>query len=128
MRLDDAQMAEKVRAEDLVNLNPEYGTKPRIWYRNFDRVTHCFLGGALVRRGADFEDCAEGLTVRLLKDNTILMQQESDTFGEFKFEPLAGGGETYRLQVIDAAASVVFEMETMLTGNAFLGIIEVPCL
>jgi hypothetical protein len=119
-------MAQKVRDEDLVNLNPEYGTKPRIWYRNFDRVTHCFLGGALVRRSADVEDCAAGLTVRLLKDGTTLIEQESDTFGEFKFEPLAGGGETYRLQVVDGSASVVFEIEVNLTGNTFLGIIEVP--
>ena len=126
IKIDDVAMAKRIQAEGLVNLHPEYGTKPRIWYRNFDRVTHGFLGGALVRQADGLEDCAIGLTVRLLNGNTILMQQESDAFGEFKFEPLEGRGETYRLQVVSAADSIVFEKEITLTESTYLGIIEVP--
>jgi Fe-S-cluster-containing dehydrogenase component len=124
IKIDDAQMAEKVRAEKLVNLRPELGAKPRIWYKNFDRVTHCFLGGALVRRADGKEDCAAGVTVRLLKDGVALMEQQSDAFGEFKFEPLEDGGQGYRLQVLGAQGLVSFETDITLNTSQYLGVIE----
>jgi Fe-S-cluster-containing dehydrogenase component len=126
VKATDAQMADKVRAEGLVNLQPELGTKPRIWYRNFDRVTHCFLGGALVRQVNETEDCAEGVSVRLWQGEAMLMEQKSDPFGEFKFEPLEGTGEAYRLQVLTAEGSVSFETEVALHRSTYLGLIEVP--
>jgi hypothetical protein len=124
VKIDDAQMAEKVRAEKLVNFRPEIGAKPRIWYKNFDRVTHCFLGGALVRRADGKEDCAAGVTVRLLKDGVVLMEQQSDAFGEFKFEPLEDGGQGYRLQVLGAQGLVSFETDITLNTSQYLGVIE----
>jgi hypothetical protein len=53
------------------------------------------------------------------------MEQASDTFGEFKFEPLEGLGETYLLQVINAHDAVIFETEHALSGSAYVGVIEV---
>ncbi|NMN04598.1 MULTISPECIES: 4Fe-4S dicluster domain-containing protein [unclassified Novosphingobium] len=124
-KLDDAQMDARANDEGLVRLHSELGTRPRIWYRNFDRVSHCFLGGALVRRETGREDCAAGLRVRLLQDNKVLMEQDSDPFGEFKFEPLEGRGEVYRLQVAHATGAVVFETDVTLDDNTYLGVIEV---
>ena len=125
VKISDAQMDDRVRAEGLVNLQPEHGTRPRVWYRNFDRVTHCFLGGALVRKVDGSEDCAAGVPVRLSKGDAILMEEQSDTFGEFKFEPLEGGGEDYRLQVLAEDGSVSFETDVVLHTSTYLGVIEV---
>ena len=126
VKLDDVQMAARIEAEGLVNLQPQHGTRPRIWYRNFDRVTHSFLGGALVRRANGIEDCVVGLKVRLLTVDAILMEQQSDAFGEFKFEPLEGRGETYRLQVIDSGNAVISEMQISLHDSKYLGTIVIP--
>ena len=126
VKLDDKQLLAKVDAEGLVNLHPEHGTRPRIWYRNFDRVTHSFLGGALVHHANGIEDCAAGIKVRLLSDDDVLMVQESDAFGEFKFEPLEAGGRSYRLQVLDAGGAVVFETQLALHESTYLGTIEFP--
>lgn len=125
VKLDDATMAAKARAEELSTLPQSGGGKSRIWYRNFDRVTRCFLGGALVRQTDGREDCAEGMVVRLVKDG-LALQQISDAFGEFKFEPLEGQGEEYRLEVLDAQGASVFETACTLDASQYLGVIEIP--
>jgi Fe-S-cluster-containing dehydrogenase component len=124
-KLDDKAMAERAEAEGLINLRPELGARPRIWYRNADRLTHHFLGGTLVRDNEGREDCAEGVTVRLYAEDETVRDAVSDAFGDFKFESLEGKGEKYRLVVLAGDQNVAFEREFSLSGSQWIGLIEV---
>jgi hypothetical protein len=118
-------MAQRAAAEGLINLQPELGARPRIWYRNAHRLTHHFIGGTLVRNSEGHEDCAEGMTVRLYAEDETVRDAVSDAFGDFKFESLEGKGEKYRLVALASDQGVAFEREISLSGSQWIGLIEV---
>lgn len=124
-KLDDDAMQARAAREGLVNLGPNMGGKPRVWYRNFERVTHLFLGGTLVRVVEEREDCVEGLTVRLLGSDGVVAETRSDAFGDFKFEKL-DGGKSYQLQVLGDDQSAIFTRDFTLSDSLWVGLIEVP--
>ncbi|WP_428028150.1 4Fe-4S dicluster domain-containing protein [Altererythrobacter sp.] len=125
VRLNDAEMARKAQAEGLVNLHPELGTKPRIWYRNFDRVTHAFLGGTVVTMSDNSEDCAEGVTVELSRDGAVVSTCLTDAFGDFKFEPLEAGGESYRLRILAKDGTELAIRDAPLETSRHIGVIAI---
>lgn len=125
-KADDEAMWARAASEGLVNKDPDSGAGQRIWYRRFDRVTHAFLGGTIVRLEGDAEVCAEGLTVRAFAVNGTEHAARTDAFGDFKIEPLAGEGEVYRLQILAPGGdAVLFEDSVALTGSRWVGVIEV---
>jgi Fe-S-cluster-containing dehydrogenase component len=125
-RLSDADMARKAEAEGLVNSAPQLNMGQRIWYRHFDRVTHAFLGGTIVRMCDGREDCVADLTVTLTDATGAILETTSDAFGDFKFDPLKGQGEKYRLQVLGEEGDFVFDREFAVSESQWVGLIEVP--
>jgi Fe-S-cluster-containing dehydrogenase component len=88
-KADDAQMAQRVKAENLKTLKSELGTKPRVYYRNLYRFTDCFISASLiVRDGVRFE-CLEGAEVELAQQDKVAARTVTDAFGDFKFDGLA---------------------------------------
>lgn len=114
LKIGDAEMARKADAEGLEVLQPELGTRPRIYYRNLYRFTKDFLGGTIVARISERIECIEGAKVTLLKEGAPVDSVSSDIFGDFKFDGLAGDGSLYRIEAVHpqwgrVAADVVLD-------------------
>ena len=73
--------------EELEVLNPEFNTHPHVYYKNLYRYTKNFAWGGIRVAGDDFE----GAKVDLEKDGKIIASQETNFFGDFKFDGLEDG-------------------------------------
>lgn len=79
-------MEKLIAKEGLEELYPELGTKPHVFYKNLYRYKKAFIWGELLKDN----ECAEGIKVTL-KGNGLEESQETDCFGEFKFDKLDPG-------------------------------------
>ncbi len=100
VKADDAQMQRLVAEEGLEVDRPELGTRPRVYYKNLHLMTHCFVGGTVVRYVAGVEECAAGATVILSRDGQEISRTTTDTFGEFKLDRLPPDSGRYVVDVI----------------------------
>ena len=67
IRIEDAAMERLAREEELEVMKPEWGARPRIYYKNLWRYSKCFIGGTVSARVGDGVDCVEGARVQLKK-------------------------------------------------------------
>ncbi|MBI5721682.1 MAG: carboxypeptidase regulatory-like domain-containing protein [Burkholderiales bacterium] len=95
VRIDDAAMAERARAEGLRTLHPEAGTRPRVYYRHLARIDGVFVAGSVVDAGA--AECVEGAQVELLRDGRAVAQARTDAFGDFRIDGLSPDSGAYQL-------------------------------
>ena len=102
VKLDDAEMAEKVRAEKLEVLNSEFGTRPRVYYKNLWRYSTAFVGGTVSEEVSGVVDCVEGAIVRLMKDGREVAKATTDNYGDFKLDRLAEGSGDYTVEIVHA--------------------------
>jgi hypothetical protein len=79
-------MADRAQREQLRPLQPELGTRPRVYYRNLQRFDHCFIGGSVCASLNGQLDAVEGASVELRRDGAVLATRQSDAFGDFKFD------------------------------------------
>ena len=98
-KLDDDALAARVANEGWEVLHPEFGTRPRVFYRNLHRYVACFVGGTLVARANGVDDCVAGATVEVIKDGSVVASAKSDDFGEFKVDGLGEDSGTYEVVV-----------------------------
>lgn len=90
----DEEIAKKAAAEGLEYFHPEYGTKPRIWYKNLYRFIKCHIAGSIELH--DKKECADGAKVMLT--NTATKQTwtaKADNYGDFKFDKLEANSGVY---------------------------------
>jgi Fe-S-cluster-containing dehydrogenase component len=123
LHVDDAEMGRIVAEQGLDVLRPELGTRPRVYYRNLDRYTKAFVGGALIGEVGGVSECIADATVVLNKGGRPLAETVTDTFGEFKFDGLDEGGGPYHLDVRGsgfAPKAVAFVLER----STYLGAID----
>jgi Fe-S-cluster-containing dehydrogenase component len=99
VKTSDAAMAERAAREGLRVLEPELGTRPRVWYRNLARVDHCFIGGTVSRTSDGVRDCVAGATVELYQNDSLVMSSTTDAFGDFRFDGLAPASGDYEVRV-----------------------------
>ncbi len=100
VKISDEHMREQAANEGLEVLHPELGTRPRVYYRNLHRVRACFVGGSVVTHGAAGIECAEGVSVRLLKEGkAVAPAVTTDPFGDFKFDGLPPHSGAYRVEL-----------------------------
>lgn len=97
IKVSDEEMARRAAEEKLEVLHPEYGTRPRVYYRNLHRFEKAFLGGSLAAEVDGVEECIAGATVWLASAGRTIRESESDMFGDFRFDGLDPG--TYRLEI-----------------------------
>jgi Fe-S-cluster-containing dehydrogenase component len=97
----DAALHEIATKECLEVLRPELGTKPRVFYRNLQRVTRYFLGGNVCGTTADGrQENVTGACVELsIEGQQELRSVLTDHFGDFKIDGLPGNGARYSLVV-----------------------------
>jgi hypothetical protein len=91
-----------VAEEKLEVLHPEFGTRPRVYYRNLARFRTLFIGGAVAGELAGTLECLEGAAVTLERAGEAVATARTDAYGDFKFSGLAAGSGAYRLSIVDA--------------------------
>jgi Fe-S-cluster-containing dehydrogenase component len=99
IKVEDSQMAEIIKQENLEVFHPEYKTQPRTYYKNLYRYTKCFIGGDVAFTKGGITDCAEGATVVLLKGSAKVAETTTDNYGDFKFDNLDENSGKYTLEI-----------------------------
>ena len=99
IKVEDAEMARIAGAEGLEVMQPELGTRPRVYYKNLWRYTACFIGGTVSAETDGTVDCVEGASVRLVRNGAIIAETASDNYGDFKFDRLEEGSGRYVVEV-----------------------------
>jgi Fe-S-cluster-containing dehydrogenase component len=99
VKIEDDEMAKLAEKEQLEVLHPEYGTRPRVWYKNMHLAEKCFIGGTVVAQKDGVEDCVAGATAIVKKDGAAVGEAVTDAFGEFKVDRLDKGSGTYEVEI-----------------------------
>ncbi|MEM9107292.1 MAG: 4Fe-4S dicluster domain-containing protein [Pseudomonadota bacterium] len=123
LKAEDAEMDARVAAGELQMRDSRTGS--RLYDKNFERVTHAFLGGTVKIFRNGVEDCVEGATVVLRKNGEVVAELKTDAFGDFKFDGLAGQGEELTVTVEPPDGEPVRRKIT-LESSHYLGAIEIP--
>lgn len=123
VKTGNAEMAQMVKSENLRVLKPELNTKPRVYYKNLHRYTHCFIGGSVVALQVGVLECVADCKVELLKSGTTVQIVQTDAFGDFKFDALEPRSGVYRVRVQHPTAGYA-ERDATLGETQFLGDIE----
>ena len=112
VKLEDAAMRQLAASEGLEVEQPALGTRPRVYYKNLHLMTECFVGGTVVRRVSEVEECAAAATVILRQDGREIGRTTTDTFGEFKLDRLPPDSGRYELEARGEGGSVqtVFDL------------------
>ncbi len=99
IRVEDKEMQRLAQAETLELLRPDLETKPRVYYKNLWRYTTAFVAGTVSAERGGIVDCIGGAKVLLICDGETIAQQETDPFGDFKFDQLEIDGTSYDVRV-----------------------------
>lgn len=85
--VESEEMEAIIKEEGLEVYKPELGTKPHVYYKNLHRFTKNFVAAGVLVNG----DCYENATVELKKDGETVEIQQTNFFGDFKFDGLDDG-------------------------------------
>jgi hypothetical protein len=86
------------KSELLEVYQPQYKTKPRVFYKNLYRYTRCFIAGSVALK--DKDECAEGASVTLIKDpKTKMGDTKTNNYGDFKIDNLEENSGKYSLAI-----------------------------
>lgn len=98
VNVTDEELRAMVAEQGLEGIRPELDTKPRVLYRNLERVRSCFLGGNVSRTLPDgrAENMAGAHVEVVVGDET--RTAVTDHFGDFKIDGLQRGAQ-YSLSV-----------------------------
>lgn len=123
--VDETEMHQIIEDEKLRPYMPEHKTRPRVYYKNLYRFTHCFIAGSVAVRVDGKEECAKGAKVTLLNSvNETISEITTDDFGDFKFDNLEENGGKYKLQIAYAGYDVktitVELTKSLAVGTIFL--------
>ena len=123
VKADDAEMSRLIDDQKLEILSPEWGTKPRVHYKNLYRATGYFIGGGIVGKTDGAMECIQGAEVALLFENQAVATAQTDAFGDFKFDALTRAAGQYTVQIShgDFARKTV---SAQAGSSVFLGEIE----
>jgi len=98
--VEDEEMAQLARQQNLEVIKPELGTKPRVYYKNLWRYASCFIAGSVSAKAKGVVDCVEGAIVRLVKDGAPVAEAVTDNYGDFKFDKLTEESGDYVVEIV----------------------------
>ena len=124
VKIEDSEMTQKVIDEELQVLQPKLKTKPRVYYKNLDLITKCFIGGTTVTNDNGVEECAVNASVLLYKNGKKISETNSDDFGDFKFDGLEPDSGNYELEILYQNSDVQ-KKSVNLKDSEYLGLINV---
>lgn len=120
LQVEDEEMQRIAQAEALEVLHPEYGTRPRVHYKNLHHVTKCFIGGTVISEVGGVKDCVKGATVVLKRGDRQLANAQTDSFGDFQIDRLDPASGSYTLEITaPGLARQVRQVE--LVSSVYLG-------
>jgi Fe-S-cluster-containing dehydrogenase component len=99
VKIIDSEMSARVERENLRVQNPEFGTKPRIYYKNLHLMDSEFLGGSVVSKVNGITDCVTDACITLIKEGEEIASTKTDYFGDFKFDGLKPNSGDYTVRV-----------------------------
>jgi Fe-S-cluster-containing dehydrogenase component len=120
IKVDDDEMQQMAREQELEVMKPELNARPRVYYRNLWRYSKCFIGGTISANTGDSVDCVDGAKVRLMKDNHIVAETVSDNYGDFRFDRLDENSGRYLVEV-SAKDGTKRVIETKLGASINIG-------
>lgn len=123
LHVEDEEMQRQVKEQKLEVLKPELGHKPRVYYKNLDRMRSIFVGGTVFTRSGEIEDCVEGLKI-VLEGNNGSLETVTDAFGDFKFSGLSPDGAERTLR-IESDKYQADTLQVALNDAVYVGAIEV---
>ena len=85
--VEPEEMEKIIEEEGLEIYRPELGTNPHVFYKNLGMFTKNFAWGGILIDG----DCFEGAKVQLKKDGEVIAEQETNFFGDYRFDKLDDG-------------------------------------
>lgn len=120
IRIEDAAMERLAREEELEVMKPEWGARPRVYYKNLWRYSKCFIGGTVSAMVGGYLDCVEGARVQLKKNDKVISETTTDNYGDFRFDRLDEDTGPYLVEIVarDGTRKVI---ETVLGVSINLG-------
>ncbi len=98
IKVGDEEMQRLKEADGLEVLQPELGSKPRVYYKNLHLMTRCFVSGSVVIDMEGVEECAAEAEVELSQQGNEIARATTDIFGEFKIDKLEMQSGPYELK------------------------------
>jgi Fe-S-cluster-containing dehydrogenase component len=123
VKTTDAEMQAQAEAEDLQVLSPEFGTAPRIHYRNLHRYSDDFLAGTVVGEVEGQLECLEGVVVDVSQSGEMVGETTTDAFGEFKIDKLTAEAGDFSLRLTHKNFDLQ-ETSVSLEKSLYLGEIQ----
>ena len=124
VKVEDSEMQRLAEAENLEVLQPELGTKPRVYYRNLHLYNKCFVGGTVVMNVDGVEENAENAEVVLKQNGTEIGRSSTDVFGEFKLDRLPPESGSYQLEINLSGVGKARREFTVGADSVYLGTIS----
>jgi Fe-S-cluster-containing dehydrogenase component len=97
-------------------------SRPRCYYKNLHRYSHCFIAGSLAEYVDNVEECVVGAKVLLKQNEVLVAEQVSDDFGDFKFDCLQENSGEYKVEIV-VAGEVIGEQLIALRQSCSVGTI-----
>lgn len=88
---------EDASGDDLEDFHPEFGTRPRVKYKNLYRYQSLLLCGSVAL--ADVDECAENVMVTLTSGKKQVAETTTNNYGDFKFDELPAEGGDYTVNL-----------------------------
>jgi NAD-dependent dihydropyrimidine dehydrogenase PreA subunit len=123
LKVSDAEMQKIAAEENLVTLESDTSAKPRVYYKNNHLFTTCFVGGTIVIRKDDVEDCVEGATVSAMQGESLLGVANSDAFGEFTIGRIERGIGAITV-IVNVDGETVKTVDVDIQDSVYLGCIS----
>ncbi len=122
LHMEDEELEKRVAAEKLKTLAPAASKfRPRCYYKNLYRYNSSFIAGSVARGDESYSECVAGQKVTLQKNSRIIDEQETDDFGDFKFDRLAQGSGEYTVLIEDQAGKRSFKQEVVVEQSVSMG-------
>jgi Fe-S-cluster-containing dehydrogenase component len=122
IKVEDAEMQRIQAEEGLEVLEPQLGTKPRVYYKNLHTMTKCFVSGTIVHDVKGVEECAAGVEVVLEQEGREVGRSTTDTFGEFVIDRLEPNGRGYGLKAAGPAGRISMQFD-LGAESSYLGVL-----
>ena len=120
IKVSDDEMVQVAEKEGLETLNPEFNTKPRVYYKNLYRYSKCFIAGSVTFIFEGTVDCCEGTAITLKKGSDVIAETTSDNYGDFKIDYLEPESGEYEL-VIKPVGKDAKSIDITLGESVYLG-------
>ena len=122
VKVSDKEMQELIVTEELETLPSDTDAKPRVYYKNMQFFSKCFVGGSVTAMIDGVEECVEDAVAVVSKDGKEVGRATTDAFGEFKVDGLEPNSGSYQVEVSGSGGSLSNSFE-LGDDSQYLGVL-----